>query len=68
LIEPMPSEKAKENKTLTSQCAGCAKPLSTEMLRGVVEGRGRARRIVPLCDACLAKGWPPPQPVAEQPI
>lgn len=62
----MPSERAKENKTLTSQCAGCAKAFSTEMLRGVVEGRGRGRKIVPLCDACVAKGWPPPQEAAPQ--
>jgi hypothetical protein len=56
----MPSERAKENKTLSSACAGCGKPFSTEMLRGVVDGVGRQRKIVPLCDACIAKGWPPP--------
>jgi hypothetical protein len=61
----MPSEKAKENKTLTSACAGCGKSFSTEMLRGVVEGRGRRRKIVPLCEACIAKGWPPPEPPDE---
>jgi hypothetical protein len=63
----MPSEKAKENKTLISDCAGCGKPFSTEMLRGVVSGRGRQRTIVALCDPCAAKGWPPPEPAAEQP-
>lgn len=57
----MPSEKAKENKTLTSTCAGCGKAFSTEMLRGIVEGVARHRKIVPLCDACIAKGWPPPR-------
>ena len=55
----MPSEKAKENKTLASECGGCGKPFSTEMLRGMVEGSGRHRKIVPVCDACIAKGWPP---------
>jgi hypothetical protein len=62
----MPSERAKENKTLTSQCAGCGKSFSTEMLRGIVEGVGRQRKIIPLCDPCLAKGWPPP-PAPEPP-
>jgi hypothetical protein len=51
----MPSEKAKENKTLTSTCAICGKDFSTELLRGRVEGVGRHRRIVPACDACLEK-------------
>jgi hypothetical protein len=66
----MPSERAKENKTLSSHCAGCGKSFSTEMLRGMVEGSGPERKIVPLCDPCLAKGWPPPAPeppAAESP-
>ena len=54
----MPSEKAKQNKTLTSTCAGCGQSFSTELLRGVVVGTHRNRRIVPLCESCLAKGWP----------
>jgi len=62
----MPSEKAKENKTLISTCAGCAKPFSTEMLRGIVSGTGRKRTIVALCDACIAKGWPPPEAAEPQ--
>jgi hypothetical protein len=62
----MPSERAKENKTLTSACAGCGKAFSTEMLRGVVVGVSRHRKMVALCDTCLAKGWPPPpEPPAE---
>jgi hypothetical protein len=56
----MPSEKAKENKQLTAACAACGKQVSTELLIGRVIGRGRDRRIVPLCDACAAKGWTPP--------
>ena len=55
----MPSEKAKENKQLVAACAGCDKQVSTEMLKGVVVGSGRARRIVPICEACVAKGWTP---------
>ena len=56
----MPSEKAKENKQLTAACAGCGKQVSTELLIGRVIGRGRDRRIVPVCDACAAKGYTPP--------
>jgi hypothetical protein len=56
----MPSEKAKENKQLVAACAACGKQVSTEMLTGVVVGAGRARRIVPVCDACRAAGWSPP--------
>jgi len=51
----MPSEKAKENKTLTSSCAVCGKDFSTEMLRGRVVGAGRHRSIVAVCDACFDK-------------
>ena len=56
----MPSEKAKENKQLVAACAGCGQEFSTEMLKGLVVGRGRDSRIVPVCDACRAKGWTPP--------
>jgi hypothetical protein len=55
----MPSEKAKENKQLVAACAGCGQQVSTEMLKGLVVGRGRERRIVPVCEACQAKGWAP---------
>ena len=57
----MPSERAKENKQLIAACAACGKELSTELLTGVVVGSGRDRRIVPVCDACRAAGWTPPQ-------
>jgi hypothetical protein len=55
----MPSEKAKENKQLVAACAACGAQVSTELLTGVVVGHGRDRRIVPVCDACRAKGWTP---------
>jgi len=55
----MPSEKAKGNKTLVADCEVCGKTFSTELLTGVVTGAGRNRRIVPLCEACREKGWPP---------
>jgi hypothetical protein len=55
----MPSEKAKENKTLSAACAGCGKVFSTELLQGRVTGAGRDRRVVPVCQGCLDKGWTP---------
>jgi hypothetical protein len=55
----MPSEKAKENKQLVAACAACGKQFSAELLTGLVCGSGRQRRIVPVCDACLASGWTP---------
>ena len=56
----MPSEKAKENKTLTAQCSACGKTVSTELIHGVrIESRGR-RATVPVCDDCRRKGWQPP--------
>jgi hypothetical protein len=59
LSDVMPSEKAKENKQLAAPCAACGKQLSTELLTGVVVGRGRERRIVAVCDACRTSGWTP---------
>jgi hypothetical protein len=55
----MPSLKAMENKQLIAACAACGAQLSPELLTGIVVGAGRTRRIVPVCDACLAKGWSP---------
>jgi hypothetical protein len=55
----MPSEKAKENKTLTAQCAACAKTVSTELIHGVLIERNGKRATVPVCDACREKGWQP---------
>lgn len=55
----MPSEKAKENKTLAAECAACGKTVSTELIHGVrVEHNGR-RTTVPVCDSCREKGWQP---------
>jgi hypothetical protein len=53
----MPSERAKENKTLTATCASCGKSLSTEMLVGVAVGRGRDAHIAAVCQPCLDKGY-----------
>lgn len=56
----MPSEKAKENKTLTAECSACGKALSTELIHGVLIERDGKRRTVPVCDECREKGWQPP--------
>jgi hypothetical protein len=65
----MAGEKAKENKTLQSACAGCGDEMSVELLRGVTVGSGRSRRIVAVCKSCLDKGWdpqsPPPQSATD---
>jgi hypothetical protein len=53
----MPSEKAKENKTLTAQCAACGKTVSTELIHGVLKERAGRRSTVPVCDDCRTKGW-----------
>jgi uncharacterized protein with PIN domain len=55
----MPSEKAKENKTLTAQCSACGKTLSTELIHGVVIERNHRRTTLPVCDACRQQGWQP---------
>jgi len=56
----MPSEKAKENKTLSAECAACGKTVSTELIHGVRVERNGKRTTVPVCDACREKGWQPP--------
>jgi len=56
----MPSEKAKENKTLVAECAACGSKLSTELIHGVRIERGGHATTVPVCDACRKKGWTPP--------
>jgi len=56
----MPSEKAKENKTLTALCSACGKTVSAELIHGVAIERDGKRFTVPVCDACREKGWQPP--------
>jgi len=57
----MPSEKAKENKALVASCAGCEKTLSVEVMQGLVIRRNGRRTTVAVCEACIAKGWRPPE-------
>lgn len=56
----MPSEKAKENKTLTAQCSACGKLVSAELVHGVLVERNGKRNAIPVCDDCRGKGWQPP--------
>ncbi len=55
----MPSEKAKENKTLTAECTACKKSVSTELIHAVVVRRDQRRVAIPVCDACRRTGWAP---------
>lgn len=61
----MPSEKAKENKTLTADCSACGKSVSAELIHAVVVRRENRRIAVPVCDSCRQNGWQPPS--AEAP-
>ncbi len=56
----MPSEKAKENKTLAAQCSACGKSVSAELIHGVLIEHDGRRIMVPVCDECREKGWAPP--------
>lgn len=56
----MPSEKAKENKTLTAQCQVCSRSVSTELIHGVRVQHGTRAVLIPVCDACRTAGWQPP--------
>ncbi len=60
----MPSEKAKENKTLTAQCSACGKTVSAELIHGVAIELNQRRTSVPVCDACRQKGWQPEAPAS----
>jgi hypothetical protein len=56
----MPSEKAKDNKTLVATCIACQKTLSTEMmvsLSGREDGRVKQYSV---CIPCANGGWRPP--------
>lgn len=56
----MPSDRAKDNKSLVATCVACGKSVSTESavaLAGVEEGR---RKQFVACVACANNGWRPP--------
>jgi len=56
----MPSEKAKENKTLVAVCCACEKPVSTEMMVSLAGNDNGRRQQFAVCVACADKGWRPP--------
>lgn len=56
----MPSEKAKENKTLIVECGACGKLVSTELAHSVVVRRQHRRVAFTVCDVCRLGGWQPP--------
>ncbi|HYB90684.1 MAG TPA: hypothetical protein VEC38_06540 [Candidatus Binataceae bacterium] len=56
----MPSEKAKDNRSLIATCVACKKPVSTELavtLAGEEDGR---RTLSVVCVGCANNGWRPP--------
>ena len=57
----MPSEKAKENKTLVAECAACRKSVSAELIHAVSIQQGGRRTAIAVCDECRQKGWQPPE-------
>jgi len=61
----MAGEKAKENKLLVAECRACGKTMSVELMTGVIVHNGHRPEIVPVCSACLDKGWQPPEPPAD---
>ena len=57
----MPSEKAKDNKTLAAACVACGKSVSTEnmvSLRGRENGKYKQFDV---CLVCANGGWRPPE-------
>jgi hypothetical protein len=62
----MPSEKAKENKTLAVECGACGKSVSTELARSVIVRKQGRHVAFTVCDECRAKGWQPPTEIEAQ--
>ncbi len=56
----MPSEKAKDNKSLMATCIACQKSFSTEIMVALAGIEDAKRRQYPVCVACADKGWRPP--------
>ena len=56
----MPSNQAKNNKTLMATCAACNKPVSTESAVALMGAEdGHAKQSV-VCVTCANGGWRPP--------
>ena len=56
----MPSEKAKENKSLVATCTSCGKSVSTEMATNLAGVENGNRKYYVVCIACANQGWRPP--------
>jgi len=56
----MPSEKAKENKALTTTCAACNKSVSTESAVSLMGFEDGQRKPFVVCIPCANQGWRPP--------
>jgi len=67
------ASRAEGNQTLRTICAGCGKPIPTEVGHahpldeavrretwGLVGHQGREKTVFPTCDACHDAGWRPP--------
>jgi hypothetical protein len=56
----MPSEKAKENKSLVATCVACNKPVSTESAVALTGSENGTRKQFVVCIPCANKGFRPP--------
>jgi hypothetical protein len=56
----MPSEKAKENKSLQAMCLACQKHFSPEVMVSLPGTENGTRKLFSVCIPCANKGWRPP--------
>jgi hypothetical protein len=56
----MPSDRAKDNKTLVAACVACSKVLSTEVMVSLTGYENGRRKEFPVCINCAQGGWRPP--------
>ena len=56
----MPSEKAKENKTLIAICVACSKAVSTESMVSLLGREQHKYKQFDVCVQCANAGWRPP--------
>ena len=56
----MPSDKAKENKSLVATCVACSKPVSTESMVSLPGRDNGAAKQYSVCVVCANGGWRPP--------
>ncbi len=56
----MPSEKAKENKSLVATCVACGKSVSTESMVSLTGHNNGTATQSSVCVVCANGGWRPP--------